>query len=102
MKQSLSVIGLGFIVGVGAYAFFLVKQLADVDEVCSLFRQGAAVGELQRIEEDYSLKLMGPFALRNKAGTQQAIFCASLTLCDTSCSVEFRNGRVTSAEVRGL
>ncbi len=61
-----------------------------------------AVGDLKEIENNYSVKLMGPFDVKDKPGTQQAIFCAVLTMCDTSCSVEFQNNRVIKAGVSKL
>ncbi|NND72991.1 MAG: hypothetical protein HKN43_15560 [Rhodothermales bacterium] len=102
MKKAVTTIGLFLILAVGTYVYLLASQISDVDEVCALFPEGAVIGNLKEIEDNYSLKLMGPFAVRNKSDTQEAVFCASLTLCDTSCSVEYRNGRVTKAEVRRL
>jgi len=99
MKKAVSTIGLFLVVGIGAYAYLFIKQLSDVDEVCALFPEGAVAGDLREIEGRYSLKLMGPFPVKNKQDAQEAIFCASFTLCDTFCSVEFQSGRVTKAEV---
>ncbi len=99
MKKTASIIGLVLVFGIATYAYLLTKQIADVEALCSAFTEGAAVGDLRGLEDRYSLKLMGPFAVQDKPGTQEAIFCASMTLCDTSCSVEFQDGRVTKAEV---
>ena len=97
-----SAIGLALVLGVGSYAYLFYKQISDVEEVCSLFPTGQVVGNLEEIENNYSLQLMGPFAVNDKPQTQQAIFCASITMCDTSCSIEFQNNRVTRAEVSRL
>ena len=97
-----SAVGVVLVLGAGAYIYAYNKQLADVEEVCSLFSKGEAVGDLREIENRYSLKLMGPYAVKSQPETQQAIFCASLTMCDTSCGIEFRNDRVTRAEVSRL
>ena len=70
--------------------------------MCSLFSEGAAVGDLEKIEGKYSVKLMGSSDVKDKSGTQQVIFCAVLTMCDTSCSVEFQNNRVIKAGVSKL
>jgi len=99
MKKAVSTIGLFLVVGIGTYVYLFTKQISDVDEVCALFPEGAAEGDLKEIEDRYSLKLMGPFPVKNKSDTQEAIFCASFTLCDTFCSIEFQSGRVTKAEV---
>ena len=100
--KTMSTIGLAFVVGVGGYIYFFNKQISDVEKVCSLFPEGAIVGNLKEIENNYSLQLMGPFAVQNKPKVQKAIFCASLTMCDRSCNVEFQNDRVIKAEVSRL
>jgi hypothetical protein len=100
--KTLSTIGLLIVIGIGAYIYSINKQISDIEVVCSLFPEEAAVGDLKEIENKYSVKLMGPFDLKDKPGTQQAIFCAVLTMCDTFCSVEFQNNRVTKAGVSKL
>ncbi len=102
MLKALSTFGLLTAIGIGAYVYSINDQISDIDEVCSLFPEGMAVGDLKEIENNYSVKLMGPFDVKDKPGTQQAIFCAVLTMCDTSCSVEFQNNRVIKAGVSKL
>jgi hypothetical protein len=102
MMKTLSAFGLLMVMGIGAYVYSINDQISDVEEVCSLFPEGAVVGDLKAIENSYSVKLMGPFGVKDKPGTQQAIYCAVLTMCDTSCSVEFQNNRVIKAEVSKL
>ena len=46
--------------GVGIYISYLYGQISDIDEVCSLFPEGVAPGDWKTIEEQYSVKLMGP------------------------------------------
>lgn len=100
--KTLSTIVLAIVIGTGAYVYFINKQISDIEEVCSLFPEGAVVGDLKEIENNYSVKLMGPFAVEDKPETQQALFCAVLTMCDTSCRVEFQNNKVIKAEVSNL
>ncbi len=45
---------------------------------------------------------MGPFEVKNRPRTQQALFCAVLTMCDTSCWVEYQDNRVIKAGVSRL
>jgi hypothetical protein len=100
--KTISTFVLLIIIGIGAYIYSINKQISDTEVVCSLFPEGTAVGDLKEIENKYSVKLMGPFDLKDRPGTQQAIFCAVLTMCDTFCSVEFQNNRVTKAGVSKL
>ncbi len=93
---------MAIVFGIGAYIYSINDQITDIEEVCSLFPEGAAVGDLKEIENKYSVKLMGPFDVKEKSGTQQAIYCAVLTMCDTSCRVEFQNETVIKAVVSKL
>ena len=99
IKATLRGLGILLVVGVGGTIYFLNEQISDIDSVCALFPVGAPVGDLTKIEADYSVQFMGIFTDNKKPGTQKALFCASLTLCDTSCSVEFKNNKVTASGV---
>ncbi len=61
--KTLSTIGLLIVIGIGAYIYSINKQISDIEVVCSLFPEEAAVGDLKEIENKYSVKLMGPFDL---------------------------------------
>lgn len=102
MKKALLTTGLLIVVGIGAYVFAINDQISDVAQVCSLFPEGADLGDLNEIESNYSVKLMGPFDIQHKPGAQQAIFCAVLTMCDASCWVEFQNNTVIRSEASSL
>jgi hypothetical protein len=102
MIKALSTLGLLTVIGIGAYIYSMNEQISDINEVCSLFPEGADVGDLREIENSYSVKLMGPFDVKDKPGRHQALFCAVLTMCDTSCWVEYQNNRVIKAEVSSL
>ena len=100
--KTVSTIGVAIVIGVGAYIYSINDQISDIEEVCSLFPEGTVVEDLKEIEINYSVKLMGPIDVKDKPGTQQAIFCAVLTMCDTSCRVEIKNDRVIKAGVSNL
>jgi len=95
-------IGLIMVAGIATYLYFMIDQISDVEEVCALFPEGAAVGNLKAIESKYSVRFMGSFEFGDEPGTQRAVFCASLTMCDNSCSVEYRNDTVIKSQVSSL
>ena len=88
--------------GVGIYIFCLNDQNSDIDEVYSLFPEGAAPGDWKGIEDRYSVKPMGPVEVPDKPGVEQVIFCAYLTMCDTSCNIEYQDKKVTKSGVSKL
>lgn len=100
--KTISILGLVLVIGIGAYVYLLSDQVSNVGKVCSIFLKEAPVGNLKQIAMNYSLDLRGPITVKNKPDTQMAIFCAPLTLCDSSCNIEFQNGQVVKAEAWGL
>lgn len=102
MKKAVSTAGVLIVAGLGAYVYALNDQISDIREVCSLFAEGAPKGDLFEIETEYSVRLMGLSKVNDKPGTERAIFCATLTMCDTSCSVEIQNDRVTKTFVSNM
>jgi hypothetical protein len=65
--------------------------------VCALFPTGSPVGDLKALEQKYSVQLMGPSPPEKKTGIQSAIFCATMTMCDNSYRIEFKDNKVISA-----
>lgn len=100
MKLSIPV--LLIVIGIGSYIYVLNDQIADIDEVCSLFPEGAPLGDLKELERKYSVRFMGLSRVKDKPGAQRALFCATLTMCDTFCSVEFEHNEVVKAGVSNL
>ena len=88
--------------GVGIYISCLYGQVSDVDELCSLFPEGATSANWKGVEDRYSVKLMGPIEVPDKPGVERVIFCAYLTMCDTSCNIEYRDNKVTKSGVSKL
>lgn len=101
MKNVFKLSGL-LMLGLGVYIYCLNGQISDIEEVCSLFPEGTAPGVWKDIEEQYSVKLMGPFEISDKTGVERVIFCAHLTMCDTSCNIEYQDNKVIKSGVSRL
>ena len=102
IRKTFKLFGLLILAGMGAYIYSIIDQAADVDAVCLHFPKGTPVGDLKTFEERYSVKLMGPFEVKDQPGTHRATFCATLTMCDTSCTIEYRNNVVIESAVSNL
>lgn len=102
MKSVVKLIGLLMAVGIGVYIYCFNGQISDIDEVCSLFPEGAAPGDWKAIEDRYSVKLMGPVEVSDNPGVERVIFCAHLTMCDASCNIEYQDNKVTKSGVSNL
>lgn len=83
------------IFGAGLYTFLVLAQGRAAAKLCENYPVGSRIESLEDLEGTFFLKRMGPLPVPEKPGTEKVIFCAVSTMCDTSCSLEIENGRVT-------
>ncbi len=98
----MKLIGLLIVFGIGFYIYSLSAQQRAAADLCEQNPAGSRIVSLTKLERSYGLKLMGPMDIKDKPGTQRAIFCAALTMCDTSCTLEIQDGRVTRSDYSKL
>jgi hypothetical protein len=98
----LTQVGILLVVGVGFYVFSLRNQSQAAADLCDNHPVGSAVENLEELEGTSSLTPVGPIELHDAPGTTQVIFCAALTMCDTSCRLRVENGRVIAADFSSL
>jgi len=102
MARIIKLIGFLILIGFGVYVYALLDQTQSVANLCDSYPAGSQIENLEKLEKSYGLKLIGPIDIGNKPGTQKAIFCAVLSMCDTSCTIEFQNGRVTHSNYSNI
>jgi len=98
----LTQVGILLVVGTGFYAFSLFSQSQAAADLCANHPVGSALENLEELEGTDSLTPVGPIELHDAPGTTQVIFCAALTMCDTSCRLRVENGRVIAADFSSL
>lgn len=86
------------IIAIGAYIYAISDQISDAEEICSLYPKGTVVSDFREIEKKTSLRLMRPYDATDKERKQTVLFCATLTMCDTSCSFDVLDSRVIQAK----
>ena len=67
-------------------------------ELCESYPAGTAVTNLDDLEGTYLLSRMGPIDTFHRDKEQEVRFCANLHMCDVSCTIKFKDGRVTEAK----
>lgn len=102
MIRSIGKIALFIFLGLGIYAFFTFAQGRAVANLCDNYPTGSRIENIEELEGTFLLTRMGPLPDPEKPGVETVIFCASLTMCDTSCNLEIENGRVTEARHSAL
>ena len=93
--------GLLLLGGIAAYVLVLMAQSDAAANLCENYAVGSTIADLEHLDGTFLLTRMGPFDVPKDPGTQRVIFCASLTMCDTSCSLEVVDHVVKSAEFSG-
>lgn len=102
MIRLLIAVGFLALVGVGFYVFSFSRSAINVAEICEEFPVGAPIYDVSEIGNRHGIKAMGPFDIKESPGTRKIIYCSVLTMCDTSCAIEFKNGQVTSSSYNDL
>lgn len=97
MARAIIKLGLLIVCGLGVYISVLVAQTRAAANLCDSYPGGSRIEDLATLEGTFFLTQMGPIDDPNISGTQKVIFCASLTMCDTSCSLEIEDGVVKLA-----
>lgn len=98
MKSLGNKIGLILIVGLGFYLYVMWQQSVAIETLCESHGVGATLGNGADLAEQHGVQLMGPIDIDDKPGTQRLIFCAPLTLCDVSCTLDVSDNVVTLSE----
>ena len=97
-----NIVGLLVLGGIAAYVMLLFAQRNAAAELCDRYPVGASIEDLDDLEGTFLLTRMGPLDDPEKPGTQRVIFCAGLTMCDTSCTLEIKDRVVTDARTSKL
>jgi hypothetical protein len=85
--------------GIGLYVYSINKQIDDIENICSLYPVNAPSRGISDIATKYSVKYMGSFEVEENTGIMRATFCAPLTMCDTSCSLEYKDNKIIKSTV---
>lgn len=91
-------IGLLLAAGIVTYVAVLMAQNHAAENLCNNYSVGSSIEDLEKLDGTFFLTRMGPLDVREDPGTQRVIFCAGLTMCDTSCSLEIKNRVVKVAK----
>ena len=94
--------GLLLVGGAGIYVAALNTQSQAAASLCENYSVGARVDNPESIDGTSFLKLMGPISDPARPYTQKLVFCASMTMCDVSCSLEITDNVLTDVTFRSL
>ena len=97
-----NIVGLLVLGGIAAYVMLLFAQRNAAAELCDRYPVGSSIEDLDDLDGTLLLTRMGPLDDPENPGTERVIFCAGLTMCDTSCSLEIRDRVVTKAKKSDL
>lgn len=93
--------GLLLAAGVVVYVSILMAQTHAAANLCESHPVGSTIEDPDKLDATFFLSRMGPLDVPENPGTRRVIFCAALTMCDTSCRLEIKDGMVTDAKFTG-
>ena len=82
----------------GIYIAVTIAQSRAAANLCARHSIGTQIKNLDNLNDSLFLTLMGPIPDPKRPGKQEFIFCASLTMCDTSCSLVIENSLVKESK----
>ncbi len=89
--------------GIAIYVLVMVAQSRAAANLCDRYSVGSRIEDIEDLDGTFFLSRMGPFPEHpDKSGAQEVIFCASLTMCDTSCWLEIEDQVVKSARYSAI
>jgi hypothetical protein len=94
--------GLLLAMGVVVYVVLLLAQERAAEEVCAAHPPGTQVTDARNLPKSLLLSPRGPLTDPRRPSVERVIYCAALTMCDTSCSLEIENGVVIQARLGKL
>lgn len=83
--------------GLGIYITSTIIQSRAAAKLCARYPIGSQIENLDNLDGTHFLTQMGPIEDPKLPGVEKVIFCASLTMCDTSCSLTIENGLIKNA-----
>ena len=89
------------IAGIAIYVMVMVAQSQAAASLCDRYSVGTRIEDVENLEGTFLLSRMGRINPDIRA-PQNVIFCASMTMCDDSCSLEIEDGLVTKSEHRSM
>ena len=87
--------------GIAIYISIVVAQGRAAANLCDRYSVGTRIEDVEILDGTFFLSPMGSFDPNNPAA-QEVIFCAMMTMCDVSCSLEIEDQVVKSASYRAL
>ena len=100
MRSSIKLI-VGLLIVVGFFYMFTAPGRA-VAYLCEDHPVGSPLASIEDIEQPFLVERMGPLPDPDNPGSEHAIFCATTTMCDTSCRLTMKDGFVIEARFVAL
>ena len=83
--------------GIAIYVLTLIAQSRAAESLCERYSVGSQIDDIESLEGTFFLSPMGPLPDPGNPSAQSIVFCANMTMCDTSCRLEIEDRIVTSA-----
>lgn len=76
----------------------ILLQIKHAKNLCSSYKVGDEMPSIAKLDSEYLLHPVGPFELKDRPGYEHVIFCASATMCEVSCQITLKDGKISEIE----
>lgn len=97
-----NIVGLLALGGIGAYVLTLMAQQHAAEELCEQYSVGTAIDSDSPLQSTWLISMRGPIRVPEQPKARQFIFCSTLTMCDTSCTLVVEDRMVTQSRFSEL
>ncbi len=80
----------------------LIAQSQAARGLCENYPEGTPLESFDDVEGAFLLTPMGPIPDPERPGVERTTYCSGLSMCDTACTIETKDGAVVSAIFRSL
>ena len=88
-----------FLLLIVLYVGGLVLQNNAAASLCERYPEGTPLDDFDSVEGATLLSPRGPLPDPERPGVETITYCASLSMCDTACDLEIRDGAVIRSEL---
>lgn len=88
------------VIGLGYNIYLSLGQTQDITDICNRYSPDTTIDGLLQVQNNYDITMKGPYGTQQDTKGQKIIFCADLTLCETSCEIYYKADRVIQSHCR--
>ena len=89
-----TIITMLLLTAIGYYVYSINAQVESVKSLCAQYKEGSTAEGIAENAKKHSIEFRGPYEIKELPGVKRVILCAHLSMCDTSCEIQYKDNKV--------